>query len=506
MSTEPKYFRHKNRPAWGTGQLVESNGDTRTYVFTDGSRRSLKAALCDELMEPAAAPEEADQVRLSRGAGGATPKALSLELEAEIRKHPDDPAGYLVYADWLQAKNDPRGLLVPLQHQLSQDPDNRKLKDAEKELFATNGEYFVPEGLRAVLRPAKRKEDDPERCEAQWKFGFLSHVRLSKRARQDGTLDALVTEVLGHPSAAFLRGLTIGPLGTPNSYNYSRVIAAIAKASPSVLADLFIGDFPNDTMDLAFTRSGELSLLLGALPALERLTVRAGEIALRGALSHPTLKTLRMVLASLTVKIRDAGIYLAELPMLETLELECPALQHDGKRLIALLERLPRLRRLVLSSALLPPLLTWPGLARLESVELSGDVPEGFILPSLPAHVKVTARPRAQLTEADVVARAPDARSMTAARGIANPGDWDSLGQDGPRIWGEYEGSDHYYVMVRTDSQDTSCGCASTKDPCKHALALLILAARGHAFEERPVPERLLRQTRERPRYQSSWE
>jgi hypothetical protein len=100
-----------------------------------------------------------------------------------------------------------------------------------------------------------------------------------------------------------------------------------------------------------------------------------------------------------------------------------------------------------------------------------------------------------------VIARAPDARSMAAARAIARPERWMALGRDRDRVWGEYDGGDNYYVWARLDERAAGCNCGSPKDPCKHALALLLIAASPHAFEQRPIPAAFVRRSYERPRH-----
>src|SRR5215212_4359113 len=97
------YVRHIVGAAWGIGVLVGQTRDQRTYLFADGVRRSFKESYCERFIVPAEAPpSDEDRERLSRGllAGGlATPKAIHLELEAQIDARPDDPAASLVYAD-----------------------------------------------------------------------------------------------------------------------------------------------------------------------------------------------------------------------------------------------------------------------------------------------------------------------------------------------------------------------------------------------------------------------
>ncbi len=150
---------------------------------------------------------------------------------------------------------------------------------------------------------------------------------------------------------------------------------------------------------------------------------------------------------------------------------------------------------------------------RLEKLELKLDGnPLGAAAIARIAEVTaVSASPRteqrAAVTVQDVLARAPDTASVEAARKIALWRRWTTLGRDGTRVWGEYEGGDHYWVFAELDDDRTGCSCPSPKSPCKHALALLLLAANGHAYKDRPMPEQGARYARtERARYSGGWE
>src|SRR5205823_6559587 len=116
----PQYVRHTASPSWGVAVLVRQSTNQRTYLFADGVARTFKADFCERFIEPAEAPGEEDRARLARGisaemvrdtlattslarsGGTATPKAIHLEIEAQIRASHGDPSPYLVYADWLQ--------------------------------------------------------------------------------------------------------------------------------------------------------------------------------------------------------------------------------------------------------------------------------------------------------------------------------------------------------------------------------------------------------------------
>ncbi len=538
------YVRHTVGDAWGVGVLVGQTGDQRTYLFADGVRRAFKEAYCRRFIVPAEAPpSEEDRERLSRGllAGGvATPKAIHLELEAEIHARPDDPAPSLVYADWLQQREDPRGKLIAIQHRLALDPDDPALREAERALLDAHGPYLLPERLHALVRsPRKRGEDPGARCEVTWCRGFLASARLARRASPaHPEVPALVDELLGHPSAHFLRRLVIGSLGTPAEYNYIDVVDAIARRGHARLEELELGDFGPE-MELAFSRAGNVSKLLGAAPRLRRLALRAGSLRFESALEHAELRELSVIVATISGgNVRR--LLEARLPALESFELSCPGLELTDEGLARMLrgEAMPRLRRLALRGTVgtlgaIEEILCSPLMPRLEVLELDGgdlddraaealatiraprlrhlrrlDVSGNPMseaaaqrLSQLCGSVQAVPRRRGALAIDDVIARAPDARSMSAARAIARPERWMALGRDRDRVWGEYDGGDNYYVWARLDERAAGCNCGSPKDPCKHALALLLLAASPLAFEQRPIPAAFVRRSYERPRY-----
>lgn len=88
-------------------------------------------------------------------------------------------------------------------------------------------------------------------------------------------------------------------------------------------------------------------------------------------------------------------------------------------------------------------------------------------------------------SEERVVNAAPDASSLTAARKLAHPGPWSDTGSNDVLVWGKCQGSGKtpYQVSVDTAAPAYRCSCPSRKFPCKHALALLLLWARGEAAD-----------------------
>ncbi len=92
-------------------------------------------------------------------------------------------------------------------------------------------------------------------------------------------------------------------------------------------------------------------------------------------------------------------------------------------------------------------------LAHLRRLSISGERISGEAQAALGARLgnAQTAATRFAITESQVVAAAPDRASLTAARKVAHADKWLVLGYDArrARVWGEYEGSDHYHVYVQ---------------------------------------------------------
>jgi hypothetical protein len=78
-----------------------------------------------------------------------------------------------------------------------------------------------------------------------------------------------------------------------------------------------------------------------------------------------------------------------------------------------------------------------------------------------------------------VLALAPDAQISGAARSLAHLNKWTALGLNEEAAWGECPGSGErpYQVVALLAGLTFHCSCPSRKRPCKHGLALLLLAA-----------------------------
>jgi len=89
-----------------------------------------------------------------------------------------------------------------------------------------------------------------------------------------------------------------------------------------------------------------------------------------------------------------------------------------------------------------------------------------------------------RLDEQQVLALAPDRASVLAARALAAPSLWSAAGTDDGSVWGRYVGAagEPYDVVAHLadDGAAFACSCPSRKQPCKHAIGLLLLWADGN--------------------------
>ncbi len=88
---------------------------------------------------------------------------------------------------------------------------------------------------------------------------------------------------------------------------------------------------------------------------------------------------------------------------------------------------------------------------------------------------------------------APDDSTLKRAEALANPRKWIFIERDDRALWGECSGSggDPYRAVVDMNGPAYKCSCPVKRFPCKHALALLLLAAENNPthFGKNPPPQ-----------------
>ena len=102
-----------------------------------------------------------------------------------------------------------------------------------------------------------------------------------------------------------------------------------------------------------------------------------------------------------------------------------------------------------------------------------------------------------------VVGLAPDAASVKAGQGLARGEKWSGAGATDRAVWGLCQGSGKqpYQTGVDLSGPAYKCSCPSRKFPCKHALGLLLLWAKGEvpAADEPDWVQTWVSQRAERP-------
>ena len=252
------------------------------------------------------------------------------ELERAIAEAPHDQGAWLVYEDWLMAQGDPRSRLVELER-----IGDRRLIDAERERVAPILLGPQHERLARLLEGAF------------WRGGFVTALHLYVRSPER---DALLASLLASPAARLLSELTLGDVESPS------IIPTIAAATH--VRDLVVR-ISNPIRRDAVPVVADLSQL-AALEQLDSLTLD-GIDALAGG--HRRLRVLRVE----TRRPISLDALAADLPALESLELGCSELAHDGR-----------------------PITTWPSLQDLgiQAEHCASDPVDLFIQTGLAAQLR----------------------------------------------------------------------------------------------------------------------
>jgi uncharacterized protein (TIGR02996 family) len=277
---------------------------------------------------------------------------VSEQLLAAILEDPDDDAPRLVYADWLQTRNDPRGELVQLQCQLAaidaDDDRRRAIKIAENKLLAAHGDAWLApireaipvtdvlqghkfEFSRGFVEHAQLTLDCAPHFPALWESApLLRHLRLSpkpifdfpaKQPTLDGVLDA--------PELRRLRTLELHLGGAGNAA--ARVVAQSRTLANLTSLELHLsiwgegaGIFAPGTSDLELDDDGVAALARSPVLAnLEALNLESNRITSTGLgeIAHGAWKLRRLelgnnVLAPETIARSLEGPALANLEVL----------------------------------------------------------------------------------------------------------------------------------------------------------------------------------------------
>ena len=246
-----------------------------------------------------------------RGLGEIDPPSIPIArdaaLEAEIRKHRDDPQGYLVYADWLQGRGCELGELIAYAHR-------KKPKQA--------------------LAIAKKIGLPPENmATAGWRFGLWQWLKLDNQVDSmppaDDKFDpvAFARALFTSPLCAALEELRIGMLRWEYQDQPDVVAEAGKQAWAKDLVRLRVGDVGDD-IDMDHHTVGDIGkAITKAFPNLESLWLHSGSQEWSGprtfeigGLDLPKLRELTIETCAMSRK-RMKALTAGKLPAIEHLEL-----------------------------------------------------------------------------------------------------------------------------------------------------------------------------------------
>jgi uncharacterized protein (TIGR02996 family) len=303
-------------------------------------------------------------------------------IERQIDDDPDDPAGYLVYGDWLEARGDPRGTLIAL-HAARLAGDSPELRAAEAALLAEHRE----------LLPAQDLDPGPS---VEWYLGFWRSLSVGAVRSVDqlapagperlagSAAGARLASLLAHGSARFVREVQLrgmpesvfGLLGAAHRTLRSVDVMASALVTDAGLRSLrplrelrqlalqscepvtpygieVLRDFRRleqlDLRDCTLTDDG--AELLAGLPLATLQFTVVEHLTARGMRTISTLPLRSLKLRG--DQLDDAALEpLAAHPTLDNLQLGGVSLDADGgARGGAAIGTIPHLRRLYLSSS-----------------------------------------------------------------------------------------------------------------------------------------------------------
>lgn len=421
--------------------------------------------------------------------------ARNPDLERQIREAPDNVGPYQVYADWLQEQADPLGELIAL-GVASASGNDEDVARFDRHLKRHEG--YLLGGLASQL---------VTRVTLRWRFGLVQAI--------DETGEALARSVwkrlLGLRVCELVESIT---LRRPCS---AELDAAIAGAAPESMRALTLEGssamLPTALLErplrsLVIRGSYGLVLEQHTLPAsLERLALGVPnlgsivpvELGVRELEVVPTEPTIAFLIQTRLPRLERLTLDLDEaatstvVTLLESVQV--PALTHlaltNGHLdlpTFSALAKLPlaaRLRalglvNLGLTDKTIAPIAGTRGFSSLVDLdvshnELSGD---GLETARELARTVTSSRQlrRGQSMERRV--RKLAGSRLTAAEEIADPKAWRRAGIDGDIRWARYRGEAEYELFISSDLSRYGCSCPSSIQPCKHVIALALVAER----------------------------
>ncbi|MEO8698482.1 MAG: TIGR02996 domain-containing protein [Kofleriaceae bacterium] len=425
----------------------------------------------------------------------AVTEARHPELERQIREAPDQIGPYQVYADWLQEHADPLGELIALGVASASGSEDETVRF---ERHLKRHEVYLLGGIAGQLAG---------RIALTWRNGLVRAIDEAGEA----IAPAVWEKLLGLRVCELVESITLRrpcPAG---------VDAAIAGAAPesmrAVVLEASVATLPMSLMQrplrsLVVQGAYQLVLEQRTLPvSLERLELRVPgltsvvplELGIRDldvVITEATaafLRTTRLPrVERLTLQLDGASA--ASVPaLLEALAL--PALTHlaigDGQLdlvTFTALAKLPLASRvtslglvnLELTDETIAPIAGTRGFTALAELDVSFNElsREGLSTARELARTVTSSRQHRRGQRMERRVRTFAGNRLQAAEAIADPKAWRRAGIDGDIRWARYRGEAEYELFIAADLSRYGCSCPSTMQPCKHVVALALIAER----------------------------
>jgi uncharacterized protein (TIGR02996 family) len=265
----------------------------------------------------------------SPGGGDAGPPAPPLdprdlkEYFASIDRDPDNPAPYLVFADWLQSQGHPWGDLIALHHAIATAPSAAKRTELSKDetvLLQSQGAAILGDLARAG-RPTR----------FTWHYGFIREAIIASPTDKL-VLKERVQTLFGLPAGRSLTKLTMhaqpARFAPHQDWDDSDddivdpwpAVIPVLESAPRSMTQIVFGE-PPPTSASAYVAVPNLGNVAKVLPAIESLEVQANSGGKGLAkFSLPALRSLELRLA-VTSDQDLSALQQAKLPLLERLSI-----------------------------------------------------------------------------------------------------------------------------------------------------------------------------------------
>ncbi|MFE7313307.1 STM4015 family protein [Streptomyces sp. NPDC057555] len=266
---------------------------------------------------------------------------------------------------------------------------------------------------------------------------------------EDGSFEELWSRFTTAVDLSGVRALIVGQWGEAYDDTSEVVVTALVAAKERLagLRALFLGEIAQEQAEISWIQQSDISPLLTAFPALERLSVRGGEGLVFPAVRHEALRELRFESGGLpAAAVR--GICESDLPALESLVLWLGVPEYGGDYEIGDLAgalsgaRFPRLRHLGLQNSeiqdeIATAVASAPVVAGLESLDLSMGT-----LTDAGAEALLAGQPLTHLARLDLehhyltAAMAERVRTALTAQGVeVVMGESEEPDEDGEEVW-----------------------------------------------------------------------